>query len=263
MNKMKKTTFALLATPAVFSLASAGVINDANYTNDFTSSASDFTTTAPATATWSLDTGAGTFGYVDEVSGDYLAAVQNTFYGGSAETAESFTLSGTVYYPGPDGPGSSDQLGMFFLGDANDPTNAYHFYLRGVQSNGFSVFLAKEVGDVLTTLDADGDGSHELRDYIGYDISYDITATYSGGELSIAATFTSDRDSDSYTLNYTDSDPLTGDFFGMWGKETISGRDEGAEWNNFSMQNVPEPSTYAMLAGFAGLAVAFIRRRKR
>ncbi|MGE9296476.1 MAG: hypothetical protein ACQKBV_09345, partial [Puniceicoccales bacterium] len=186
---MKKTTLLLIATPVLISSAWAGVINTTNYTNDFTSSASDFTTSEPATTSWVLNTGAGQFGYEDTTSGNYLASVQNTAFGGDASSALSFNLSGTVNYPGPDSSGSSDQLGLFFLGDANDPSNAYHFYIRGVNLSGPSVFLAKEESDVISILDSDGDFSHELRDYIGYDLTYDISATYLSGELTITAEF--------------------------------------------------------------------------
>lgn len=264
---------ALTGLALVGASLNAAAISGTSYTNDFTSSASDFTTTNPAGSGWVLNTTTpGYFGHNDAgtVIGTYTASVQQTLLGGSVATASGFTFSSTVDYTAS-GVASSNRLGVMLLASDSSltPTTSYSFYLRGVASGGFSAFLARN--DVVVA--SAGDANNELRDYFGTSFTYDVAASYvdnvgSDGindALSISLTLTNPSKSSTISLTYVDSSPLTGNFFGLLAKDDSGTHTLDAQWDSVSLTvaSIPEPATASLLAGFVGLGLArFVRRRR-
>jgi hypothetical protein len=101
-------------------------------------------------------------------------------------------------------------------------------------------------------------------------LSYQVSASYIdavGGDgindsLSLSVTFTNLTNSDSFTLDFVDGAPLTGNYFGMRAQDQSPVHALNAQWDSFSLAAIPEPSAYAALAGAAVLGLAALRRRR-
>ena len=240
---------------AAFRSADAAVIVAQSYDNDFTSSAADFDTT-PSGA-WLLNTsGSGTFGHNAPAanSGNYFASVQHSLLSGPLGTVAGFSVSGEVLYNAT-GVASGNRLGLAFMGTQADfSDNHYEFYVRGVASGGASIFLSRAGVNV----DSDGSASRELRDFFGHTMLFTINALYQGTSLAIEAVFFNQTLGATYTLNYVDATPLTGNRIGLMGIDQSNTQTFNAQWNSFSLDVspvVPEPSSAMLLMiGAAGLA---------
>lgn len=268
MNTLRLLTLASLTLSACSLQAQ---ISSASYTNDFTSSASDFFTTKPAAGAWTLNTaGSGTFGHDDAVavSGTYTASVQHTLLGGAAATALDFNFEAVVNYTAT-GVASGNTLGVGFLNSASNlaPASGYWLYIRGVQTGGPSIFLMRDNVAVASA----GSASSELRDFIGDTFSFSVTGTYTDAvgadgikdSLSLSATFQNVTDTLSFSLTFLDASPLSGNYFGMRADDQSPSHSLGAQWDSISISTVPEPSSYAACVGALALGVSALRRRRR
>ena len=231
--------------------ASADLINDTSYENDFIVSADDFDTTL--SSSWVLDTGGtGFFGHNDAASslGTYYASVQHGLLGGAAASASDFTFSGEVDYTAT-GVASGNRLGLAFLGNAADFSgDHYQFFVRGVASGGASLFLTRNGVNVATN----GSASLELRDFFGDRMTFTVSGVYESGNLTIEANFLNPNKSANINLSYVDAAPLTGNHFGVMGADQSNTLTFNAQWDVVGLGVVPEPgAALLMLTGLAWL----------
>jgi hypothetical protein len=61
------------------------------------------------------------------------------------------------------------------------------------------------------------------------------------------------------SISFADTTPLTGQFFGLRDRPTAAGSSLDADFDNFAITAVPEPATAGMLA----VGVHFLARRRR
>lgn len=209
------------------------------------------------------------------------SVVEASNLGGPAASALSFTLSSTLKL----GSGTSTDIndagnrnvdvGLAALGtgDAGGlidagvaaPTNFYWGGLVIAKSNaggGFAVGVVTFAGNGFNL------NSGVNRITINTDDTYQLTltGTYVGSSLNLAFNVTDlDNTSNSVTLSFVDSSPLTGDFFGYRARTTPSsvGLNIQANFDNFDLAVViPEPATATMSLG-ALAAAALVRRKRR
>lgn len=276
MKSIIPVVISLLAAAVSAPLARAGQVSTNNYSNDFTSSASDFTlSTAPSGGTgWALNTGgSGYLGHDDPASaaGVYTASIQHTLLGGAAATASGFTFTSTVTYTAT-GVGSGSELGVAFLNgsaalDSSGTGNGYRAYIRGTNSGG-TVFLVRNGA----TVDSKGDASNELRDFFGDTITFTVTGVYldnAGSDgvndaLSLSVTVFNQTKNATFSLSYLDTAPLEGNFFGIRDSDTVNSAGFNAQWDGVSLSvaAVPEPSSFAALVGLVSVGFVALRRRR-
>lgn len=274
MKSILPAVLSVFAVAVSAPLARAGQVSAVSYGNDFTSSAGDFTlSAAPSGGTgWALNTsGSGYLGHDDpaSVAGVYTASIQHTLLGGAAATANGFVFTSTVTYTAT-GVGSGSELGVAFLaGSANldAVTNGYRVYVRGTNSGG-TVFLSRNN----TVMDSKGDTTAELRDFFGDTITFTVSGVYldnAGSDgvndaLSLSVTVFNQTKSTTFSLSYLDTAPLQGNFFGIRDSDTVNSAGFNAQWDGVSLSvaAVPEPSSFAALAGLAVVGFVALRRRR-
>jgi hypothetical protein len=238
----------------------------APYSNDFTTSASDFTLST-AGGGWTLDTsGSGTLNHTNATSGTLSsAALEVTNLGGPVATASNFTITGV--YSVSAAAGTSTNVAVSALAsNSGFSTGSNQYVLQhfaAVSGSNPSFKLVKGATSS-TTLGSDGDSSNELRDLLDVSIQVALAGTYVDTDsdnindrLDLVATWTRlDTNTMLATISAQDTSPYTGQYFGL--------RDSNGNnvtmtvaWDSFSL--VPEP------AGMAGvmLAGAVLLRRSR
>lgn len=268
---MNKSSITAIAAISLTMTTNAAEISNTSYSNDFSSSASDFTTSAATSNPdigWVLDTGgSGFFGHNDVANsiGTYTASVQHSLLGGSASDASGFNYSSTVTYTAT-GVTSGNQLGVSFLAstDTLAPETSYLLYIRGTQSGGFSIFLNRNE----VAVDSEGSFSSELRDFFDDTITFSVSGIYIdtnedtiSDALSISATVYNSTKDLTFNLSYLDSDPLIGNHFGMVDADLAAAQTFNAQWDSFELHVIPEPSSFALVFGLG--ALAWTARRKR
>lgn len=276
MKSILPAVLSVFAVAVSAPLARAGQVSAVSYGNDFTSSAGDFTlSAAPSGGTdWALNTsGSGYLGHDDpaSVAGVYTASIQHTLLGGAAATANGFVFTSTVTYTAT-GVGSGSELGIAFINgsaalDSSVTGNGYRAYIRGTNSSG-TVFLVRNGA----TVDSKGDAATELRDFFGDTITFTVTGVYldnAGSDgvkdaLSLSVTIFNQTKNTTFSLSYLDTTPLEGNFFGIRDSDTVNSAGFNAQWDGVSLSvaAVPEPSSFAALAGLAVVGLVALRRRR-
>jgi hypothetical protein len=143
--------------------------------------------------------------------------------------------------------GTSNQYSAIMLG-----SNSSGFFLRSEGSGTQSAF---------TSVNATTADSTDVRLRLSWDAGTTaLTASYS---FDSGASFTSIAAA-SPTSNWTAGTATSGFFFDVFGNSNaIPAITSGSMFaDNFSVSAIPEPSTYAAMAGAAALGLAFWRRRK-
>lgn len=254
-SKQWKRLAGAVLVAAAPGLAQGAVL--APYSNDFTSSASDFVLSA-AGGGWTLDTsGTGTLGHSNtNATGATLftAALEVSNLGGPVAAAADFEAGGT--YSAAALVGSFDYLGIAALSssDAFSSSSDSLYLLRHRKlgelelyriSGGSSAKVASIVAEAITLntpytltltgtyVDTDSNGANDALDLVG----------------------TLARGSTTYTLNFQDTAPLTGAFFGMRDQNANNGATATMAWDAFSVGIVPEPASLGLLALGLGLVL--------
>lgn len=263
MSNFERGTVFLGAACLLATLApAAGAAVVAPYSNHFNDSASDFSLST-AGGGWTLDTsGTGVLGHSNtNGSGGTLftASVEVGNLGGAADLAIDFEVSGV--YSASALVGSFDYLGLAALGDGpellSDSNSLY--LLRHRRSGDFELYrvtggnstkvagIASEVIALNTPytitlagtyVDTDSDGTNDALNLVG--------------ELT--------RGTESWSINYQDTVPFTGTYFGMRDQNANNNATATMTWDVFSISAVPEP---AGAAGLVLLGAAMRRRRSR
>lgn len=153
------------------------------------------------------------------------------------------------------GAGGFDDV-VFVVGDLSGgiTSGGSHFYTYGMNNNSNSneVVSYNEAGDPNNKEIIDNFGGSGLTD----DVWYSATFTWDAGTDSATYSVTS-LDGLTSVASSTVSVALTGDVqigFGSY-------NDYGA-FDNIVVTAIPEPGTYALMAGIAGMAFVMLRRRK-
>lgn len=264
-RQITSTSLVLMAALIGAGPASAAVV--APYSNDFTSSASDFTLST-AGGGWTLDTaGTGTIGHSDNTAGtSFTAAVQVTNLGGPVASASDFTVSGV--YIADTASGTSSYVSIVALaGQASFPSKSSQYlveHMVAVSSGNPSFRLVKDA-ETSEVLGSAGGSSSELRDMFDVPIRVTLSGTYvdtnSDGikdSLDLVATWTRlDTDVLLATITVQDTSPYAGQYFGIRDSNANSATMTVA-WDSFSV--VPEPAGAVSLLVLGGM---LLRRRGR
>jgi hypothetical protein len=168
------------------------------------------------------------------------------------------------------------QVGFDTVG--NSPALADFDGQNGFSSAAYGLFFQAAINDLSFTIDIDTSGFDSIN--FGYDSFSDDTAVHSGGEwftsfdggtdISLGTVnFASAYAANSYdNINVVDVDSLSLTFtFDSTEADTFGAGVTGqrVHFDNFAIGGtpVPEPSTYAAIAGMLALATAAYRRRRR
>jgi len=237
---------ALAAAPA-----RAGLVSFP-YSNDFSTSVSDFVENADAH--WSLNTGTGV--YNDTIAGSGTSSstmVQATALGGPAATATSFRMQ-TTFRATNFGGDAANTVGFAALGfDDNSTDAAGTFYLADVKRDGrLRLYEINGTGMLSDSINFAGGALAT-----GVDYTLTLDATYVGSSVKLDLTLTNGTQTTAIT--FTDATALTGQYFGMRNRANSSGG-VNVNYDSFAITAVPEPAS--LLALPAAAVLLGIRRRR-
>lgn len=152
------------------------------------------------------------------------------------------------------GTGAAANFGFGMYGDtANFSSGSqYRILVNTLGTGAGKPFLVRNGTNVTTS-----DTGTAVAIANGSDYTLTATATPVGGTLVLSASVTDGTNT--YTINYTDSSPLTGTFFGYRTATAGTGTSETVQYDNFAATFVPEPGTLGVVA----LASLFLTRRFR
>lgn len=226
---------------ALFSLSSTAVAGtvSAPYTNNFSTSVSDFTVLPVARWTFlpSLSVYSNEF-----KSATTTASVNASNLGGAVATAKPFTL--TTDFTFLNGNGTVSFLGVCFLSasDSLSTTGGYSFnYLivpPGGQNTGIALFIKRNNTDV-----SSGASFVQLRNAKGTPLRFEVKGVYVDTDangvndaLDITAKIINPANGSTATLTYRDTTPLTGSYFGMksFDANVVT---SAVNWDSFSLSN--------------------------
>lgn len=193
---------------------------------------------------------------IQNVTIDTSAFIQSSDFGGAGVAAEG------------------RQVGFDDVG--NVPTLGDFDYNNGFSSDPFGLFFQAAIDGLSFTVNIDTSGYDSI--FFGYDSFSDDTAVQTGGEWFTSfdsgsnvsldeVTFTSAWSANSYNIDTTGVDSLALTFtFASLEADTFGAAVTGqrVHFDNFAIGGtpIPEPSTFAALAGVVALASAVARRRK-
>ena len=161
-----------------------------------------------------------------------------------------------------DGPtGSNAIAGVGALGSVVDLNagDRYQLFYRASHST---------LNETLALTSVDGGtqtSSGTLAAVIGHKYTLTLEGTYSGGTLTLTGTLLDTDTLNSITVSGTDTTPSTGTYFGyrVSAYTAIGSGDDSsitADFDNFSVEGVPEPTSLSLL-GMSAAVVALRRRR--
>ena len=215
------------------------------YSNDFSSSVADFTETADAN--WSLVS--GTYQYFTSLDNNAGSAMVSAT--GFGATYADFVVS-TTFEVTSKASGGTFNWGMALLGNSESPST---YILADLSSNGD--FRLINVGGSGTGADINESGSFSYSLNTTYTLT--ATGTYSGSNLTLKLDITDGMTSNSITATAFDASTFyTGSAMGLRARSG-SGGGTTVQYDSFSI--IPEPGTYALLAGFCMLGFVMLRRR--
>lgn len=224
---------------ALFSLSSTAVAGtvSAPYTNNFSTSVSDFTVLPVARWTFlpSLSVYSNEF-----KSATTTASVNASNLGGAVATAKPFTLTSDFTFM--DGNGTGSSVGVCFLSSATNlpVATSYTFYqlLATPSATQKPLFLLRNNVGVVTNT-----SFMQLRFSKGTSFRYIVKGLYvdtdSNGvndALDITATVLNPSNGVSSTITYRDTAPLTGSHFGMRSVDA-NVVTSAVNWDSFSLSN--------------------------
>lgn len=247
MNKLLRCT-AFSSLSLCFPLASAlhAASVTAPYVNDFSTSVADFTENNDPN--WSLEAG-DTYQFFT-TGKNYAGSAMVTATGFGA-TYEDFVVS-TTFTVTSKASGGTFNWGMALLGNDEDPGT---YILADLSSDGS--FRLINVGGSGTSLDVDESGSFSYALNTSYTLT--ATGTYSGSNLTLKLDISNGVISNSITAAAFDaSTHYTGAAMGLRSRSG-SGGGTTVQYDSFSI--VPEPSSYALMAGACMLGFVMLRRR--
>lgn len=234
----------------------AGTVT-APYTNDFTSSAADFTTSG--SGSWSLvdtnsDTNSDAYQFTtSDTSSTGFSML--TIAGSPGANFNDFSVSTT--FTVTDAPGSGQTYwGMAVLGDSETPSDYILVDYRS-DSGNFRIINVGGDGTGTAVNESAFGGSFEL------DKAYTLTVTgsYVGSMLTLTADFDDGSPVQSITASAFDASAnYTGSAMGLRVRSG-SGGGTTVDYDSFAVTAIPEPGAYAFLGGICMLSLVILRRR--
>tara|TARA_R100000027_G_scaffold2734_4_gene2668 strand:- start:10139 stop:10903 length:765 start_codon:yes stop_codon:yes gene_type:complete len=240
---------ACLALPLTSALD--GAVVSTPFSEDFstlnsTTVASIFTETADVN--WSIPT-AGKYQHFTSLQNNAGSAMVTA--SGLGDTYSDFVVSTTFSVTSLGASGTSN-WGLSLLGNDEDPGT---FILADLSSSG--TFRLINVGGSGTGLDVSASGSFSYSLNTSYTLT--ATGTYSGTDLTLSLEITDGVTTDSVTGTAFDaSTHYTGSAMGLRARSG-SGGGTTVQYDSFSI--IPEPGSFALLAGFGMLGLVMLRRR--
>ncbi len=252
----------LAAFVVALSVSWAGVCRAAvtiPYTNDFSGTAGNGAFETETTdAQWSVSGGK----YVNS----FAAA------GGNASSASlqvsnaantTFTMSTDFTVSAANGTTSST-YGFGFLGlnstFSGGSTGA--FYLADVTFAGTAQIRLVRVASSNTTLDSKTGATYQLGLDTTYSLKLSVTTTASSVSMTFGLYDQAGTQIGS-SVTATDNTPLTGEYFGLRNRANAASGTHTASFDNFSIAPIPEPASFAMVAGGLVGAIVMMGRRRR
>lgn len=244
LPRLSAFTVVSLCFPLASALHAAAV--SVPYSNDFSSSVADFTETNDPN--WSLEAG-DTYQFL--TSGANHAGSAMVTASGFGATYEDFVVSTTFTVTSKASSGTFN-WGMSLLGNDESPST----YILADLSSGGDIRLIN-VGGSGTGVDVSESGSFSYALNTTYTLT--ATGTYSGSNLTLKLDITNGVSSNSITAAAFDaSTHYTGSAMGLRARSG-SGGGTTVQYDSFSI--IPEPGSYALLAGFCMLGYVMLRRR--
>ncbi|MBC8041800.1 MAG: PEP-CTERM sorting domain-containing protein [Opitutaceae bacterium] len=249
---------------AIFAAAASFASAQVNF--DFSSTPSPAFTTAGST--WTLNTTAGTYSTsYTAISTTSTAAITQSSYGGAASSALDFTLSST-FTLNSIGASNSNTIGLGFLGSDAAFTNGYLVDISRSGTGGATFRIVEFNSGIATVISTATVSGLTLTAATTYTISLgstyiDTNSDLVDDSLSISASFFQGSTLLS-SVNTTDNTSQSGTNFGYRLRTASSGAGIDTSFDNFTLSTgaIPEPSTYAALAGLSMLGLAIVRRRR-
>ncbi len=239
------SSFAIVSLLLPLASALHGAVVSTPYSNDFSSSVADFTETADVN--WSLV--GEKYQYFTSLDNNPGSAMVTA--SGLGATYADFVVSTTFEVTAKASSGVFN-WGLSLLGNDEDPGT---YILADLSSGGD--FRIINVGGSGTGDDVNESGSFSYALNTTYTLT--ATGTYSGTNLTLKLDITDGDSSNSITAAAFDaSTDYTGSAMGLRARSG-SGGGTTVQYDSFSI--VPEPGTYALLAGCFMLSYVMIRRR--
>lgn len=251
-----KTLSRSFALPlACIALPVASVLEGSTVSLPFSEDFSTLNTTTVASiftensdSNWSIPT-AGKYQYSTSLQSNAGSAMVSAT--GLGDTYSDFVVSTTFRVTSLGASGTSN-WGMALLGNSESPTS---YILADLSSGGN--FRLINVGGSGTGDDVDASGSFSYALNTTYTLT--ATGTYSGTDLTLTLEITDGISSDSVTASAFDASTFySGNAMGMRARSG-SGGGTTVEYDSFSI--IPEPGSFALLAGLGMLGVVLFRRR--
>ena len=220
------------------------------YSNNFASSAADFTPNAGGN--WSLVTGT----YQNVVPGNTPSYSTVAVTGRPAnqpfQISTTFQVKETAF---------NFSVGFAALATTSNLGSASYYLADVSQSGGmrFRVFTDGGAAGADSAVNTTGTGIGNIA--IDETITLTLTGTYDlGGALTLALTAFDGTNSQTITLAAPIASPFAGTNFGYRNRSNTDADPMTVQLDNFSINAVPEPGSVALLG--LGLAGAVIRRRR-
>lgn len=252
--------WAMIVTGSSLLCAAAAQAAPFPYSNDFSTSASDFALSTTTTDDWFLSSGA--LRHEGTQAGTWKAIAEFPDLGGSADAAGDFVL--TADFSAAAGNGTGSRTGVQILGNDSFSSGYRIFISTAVSGSNNGVAIYRDGASAMS-----GGPGTQLRYLKNTPLQFEVTATYFDSntdniddalQLDVILKNTS-TDTVLANISYTDYSPLTGDYFGIIDNNANTSTDTRIAWDSFVL--VPEPATAMLLVISAGLAGGRRRRVSR